>query len=364
MYPADSLRNVDFLRRMGHVPSIMDYARFHYVAQPEDNIPVDLLIPRIGPYDKFAIKWGYRPVPGVKSSAEARAVLDQWAREQDEKPWLRFSTSDRSGAVVGEQTEAVGDADVVYSTRLGLKNIRRIVPMIVSATVREGEDFSDLREVYGVVINQWTTELKHVISMVGGVEGQEKYGGQEGVRFQLVPAARQKEAVAFLNEEAFKTPTYLLDPEIMRRIEVKGTMDRVSRAQASLLGELMHRNRLGRMLEFEALARKGEKVYTAAEFLGDLRRGLWRELSLGSVKIDAMRRDLQHAYLDQIDAVLNPGSTKLTGTLLHDIRGLYRRELRQLDASIRDALPRAGDELTRLHLETVRVRIARILDPK
>jgi len=363
MYPADSIRNVDFLRRMGHVPSIMDYSRFNYVAQPEDNIPPELLIPQIGPYDKFAIRWGYRPVPGVKSAAEARAVLDEWAREQDEKPWLRFNTSDRSGAVVGELTEAVGDADVVNSTRLGLKNIRRIVPMLIPAAVREGEDFSELSEVYQALIRQWSTELRHVISLVGGVEGQEKYGGQEGVRFQLVPAARQKEAVAFLNEEAFQTPTYLLDPEIMRRIEVKGTIDRITRAQANLLGELMHRNRIGRMLEFEAVARKGEKVYTAAEMLADVRRGIWSELSRGSVRIDATRRALQNAYLDQIDGIVNP-SSRVTATLLNDIQALYRRELRQLDTSVRNALPRAGDELTRAHLEATRVRIARILDPK
>lgn len=363
-YPADSLRSVTFLEKMRHVPSIMDYARFNYVAQPEDSIPPELLVPDIGPYDKFAIRWGYSPVPGVKSSSEARAVLDLWAREQDEKPWLRFSTSGARGVVVGEQTEAIGDADVVYSTRLGLKNIRRIIPTIVPASVREGEDFSDLAEAYRVVVAQWATELRHVVELVGGVEGREKYGGQDGVRFELVAPEKQREAVKFLNEEAFQTPTYLLDPEVLRRIEAQGAVARVTKVQAGILVNLMNHNRIGRMLEFEALARRGEKVYTATEFLNDLRRGVWSEVYRGPVRIDAMRRDLQHNYLNQMDQVLNPTSSRMRGTLLNDTRALFRRELRLLDSAVRNAIPRSADSLTRAHLEEVRVRISRILDPK
>jgi len=364
MYPADSLRNVDFLRRMRHVSSIMDYARFNYVAQPEDSIPPELLIPDIGPYDKFAIRWGYRPIPGVKSAAEARPVLDEWAREQDEKPWLRFSTTDGGGVVVGEQTEAVGDADPVYSTGLGLKNIRRLIPLLIPATVREGEDFSDLKEAFRAVLGQWALELNHVVELVGGVEGQEKFGGQKGVRFEPLPAKRQREAVAFLNREAFSTPDYFLDQKVLRRIEPAGALQRISGAQARTLASLLKNDRLQRLIEFEALALRGTEVYSLAELLRDVRRGVWSELSGGSaIRINALRRNLQNAYLDEVDSKLNP-APNTRDLVPMDARALLRRELGALDATIRVALPRAGDEVTRAHLELVRVRIKRILEPR
>lgn len=342
----------------------MDYARFNYVAQPEDSIPPELLIPDIGPYDKFAIRWGYRPIPGVKSAAEARPVLDEWAREQDEKPWLRFSTTDGGGVVVGEQTEAVGDADPVYSTGLGLKNIRRLIPLLIPATVREGEDFSDLKEAFRAVLGQWALELNHVVELVGGVEGQEKFGGQKGVRFEPLPAKRQREAVAFLNREAFSTPDYFLDQKVLRRIEPAGALQRISGAQARTLASLLKNDRLQRLIEFEALALRGTEVYSLAELLRDVRRGVWSELSGGSaIRINALRRNLQNAYLDEVDSKLNP-APNTRDLVPMDARALLRRELGALDATIRVALPRAGDEVTRAHLELVRVRIKRILEPR
>jgi hypothetical protein len=364
MYPADSLRNEDFLRRMGHVSSIMDYARFNYVAQPEDNIPPELLVPDVGPYDRFAIRWGYKPVPGVKSSHEARSVLDEWLREQDEKPWLRFSTSGSGGSVVGEAMEAIGDADAVYSTRLGIKNIRRIVPMLIPAAVQEGEDFADLRELYDRLIGQWTTELQHVAGIVGSVEGQEKYGGQEGVRFEPLPARRQREAIAFLNEAAFQTPEFFLDREILRRIEPSGALNRIGKAQARILNNLLYNGRLQRMVEYEALRRPGEDVYTVAELLREVRRGIWTELSGAGVRIPAARRNLQNEYLALVDEKLNSEDQPDYNLVPADVQALLRQELATLDSAVRTALPRASDALTRAHLQAARTRIERILEPR
>ena len=371
MYPADSIRSASFVERMGHSPSIMDYARFNYVAQPEDNIPVHTLIPDVGPYDKFATMWGYRPVEGARTPEEERNTLDQWARRQDAEPWLRFVTTDTRGADMADHTEAVGDADAVRSTELGLRNIRRIVPMLVPAIERPGEDFADLAEIYERLVGQWTTELNHVVTMVGGVESQEKYWGQEGERFTPVARDRQQEAVAFLNREAFATPQYFLDREVLRRIEVDGALTRVGRAQARVLSNLMGDARLSRMTEFEALAGSPTAVYTAAELLTDLRRGIWSELREGSVAIDAFRRNLQRAYLDEVDRKLNPPRGPESGPPAPstaspapgDVPALLRGELRQLDTELRNALPRAADRTTRLHIEDARVRIGRILEP-
>ena len=165
----------------------MDYSRFNYVAQPEDNVPVESLIPQIGPYDKWATMWGYKPIPGAKTSEEEKKMLDQWAREQDAKPWLRFSTANSFGCQLpGENTEAVGDGDAIASTGLGIKNLKRVADMLLPATSRPGEPYDDLRELYERMLGQWATELNHVTTIVGGFNSQQKHGGQDGVRFVIV----------------------------------------------------------------------------------------------------------------------------------------------------------------------------------
>ena len=205
MYPVDSLRSKTWIAKMGHSPSIMDYARFNYVAQPEDHIALADLVPKVGPYDKFAVKWGYAPIAGAKSPEDEKKTLDEWARMQDSVPWYRFG----GGAVdPGEQSEAVGDADAVKATRLGFKNLARIVDLVVPAsTTDKTADYSLLRDTYSGVLNQWATEAQHVTRVVGGLNKQEKAVSQSGPVWTAVPRARQKDAVKFLNDEVFATPT-------------------------------------------------------------------------------------------------------------------------------------------------------------
>src|SRR5262249_40227940 len=188
MYPFEKIRDKEWVKTMGHTPSIMDYSRFNYAAQPEDGINPEDLIPRIGPYDIWATKWGYTPIPGAKTSTEEKATLNGWTKEQDDKPWLRFSTSGANGSDPGEVTEAVGDADPVKSTALGVKNLQRVAKMLMSATAyKEGETYEDLEELYGRMVNQWTLEMNHVAGVVGGFNSQEKVVGQEGRVFNLIP---------------------------------------------------------------------------------------------------------------------------------------------------------------------------------
>src|SRR5262249_18274435 len=150
MYPFEKIRDPQWLKEMGHTPTIMDYARFNYVAQPEDNLPVDLLIPKIGPYDRWATMWGYKPIDKCNNPEDEKITLDKWAREQDQKPWLRFSTAKSRGADPGELTEAVGDADAVKASTLGVKNLKRVANMLLAATTTQnGEPYNDLEEVYG-----------------------------------------------------------------------------------------------------------------------------------------------------------------------------------------------------------------------
>jgi hypothetical protein len=372
MYPADSIRNADFVRRMGHVPTLMDYSRYNYVAQPEDNIALEDLVPRIGPYDIWATKWGYMPIAGAKTPDAERATLDAMAREQDTKPWLRFSTSDAGSSDPRNNTEAVGDDDAVKSTGYGLKNIKRLVPMLIPATTGTAtDDYADLEELFGRLVGQWATELRHVAVIPGSRETQEKYISQPGVRYSAVSAARQRDAVRFLNENAFPTPTFFLRPEILDRIQADGAIIRINGAQAGVLSTLLSDARLSRMIEMEALASNPAELYTAPAMLADVRQGVWSELSGGSVKIDAFRRALQQSYVDLYRNKVNPpppptglpAGFTITPTS-KDVRALARAELKTLDAQVVGAAGRAGNAETKAHLQDVHNSIDDILNPK
>ncbi|MGH7751661.1 MAG: zinc-dependent metalloprotease, partial [Gemmatimonadales bacterium] len=234
LYPVDSLRSPTYSRRNGTSYSIMDYARNNYVAQPGDDVQLQ---PTLGPWDYYAIDWGYRRIPGAASSPAERPTLDSLARLQDTHPEFRFGNPD--GIDPRTQTEALGD-DPVKATRYGLANIKRLVPMLLPATTTNPlDDYDELNTMYGEVIGQWAREMGHVAVVVGGTYRHEKYPNQAGVIHVAVPRARQREAVQFLLENAFTTPTYFLDFEILRRVEPYGTVDRIRQRQMALLNQLL-----------------------------------------------------------------------------------------------------------------------------
>ncbi len=356
-YSLSQVRNAEWVKTMGHTPTLMDYSRFNYVAQPEDKIAVADLIPKIGPYDKWATMWGYKPIAGAHSPDDEKKTLDEWAKVQDEKPFLRFSTSDALGSDPGENTEAVGDADAVEATRLGLKNLQKIMGYLLEAGTKDGEDWKDLERLYGRVLGQWTREMGHVTQLVGGFDSQQKHGGQLGVRFVPVAKERQVAAVRFLNENAFATPAMFLRPEILRRIEPAGATTRLKTAQMGVLSSLLSPSRMQRMVEQEAL--DGVKAYRPVDFLGDLRKGLWKEIYSPGVKVDAFRRNLQRGYLDLLAERLN-GSARAND----DQRAFFRAELKKLSGELAAAMARTTDASTRAHLDDSKDLIAKILDPK
>ena len=375
MYAQEKVRDRDWVHRMSHTPSIMDYSRFNYVAQPEDKIDVADLVPRVGPYDIWAAKWGYSPMPNAKTSEEEKQTLNEWAREQDKTPWLRFSTANAGGSDPGDNTEAVGDADAIKSTALGLKNLQRVAKLLMpAAAYKTGEPYDDLAEVYGRLLAQWTLEMNHVSAIVGGFDSQQKSIGQDGRIFTPVPKARQQQAVTFLVDNAFNTPMWMVDPEILRRIEPAGALSRMRNAQSSVLNNVLSSARFARLIEQEAI--DGSQAYTAVELLAAVRKGVWKELDNPQVTVDAFRRNLQGAYLDLVNSRLNAPAPVLPAGLPPELlallrintsadeRAFYRAELRSLNASVNAALAKTGNTATRAHLEGARDQIARILDPK
>jgi hypothetical protein len=358
MYTAARVRDREWVRKMGHTPTLMDYSRFNYVAQPEDNIAVADLVPGIGPYDKWATMWGYKPIPSARTAEDEKKTLDEWARQQDATPWLRFSTAGSAGADPGELTEAVGDEDAVASTTLGLKNLRRVADMLMSATTtRTGEPYNDLEEMYGRMLGQWALEMNHVAAVVGGFNSQQKHAGQQGVLFNPIPRERQAHAVRFLNENAFATPAWAVKPEILRRIEPIGVLDRVRAGQQRVLNSLLSSARIARLVEQETL--DGALAYRPLDFLADVRKGIWSEVYDGTpTRVDAYRRNLQRAYVETLANRINGGQAAV-----NDARAFFRGELTSLDSDLQTALNRTTDRPTRLHIEDVRSQIARALDP-
>jgi hypothetical protein len=357
MYTVQQVRDPSWVKQNGHTPTLMDYSRFNYVAQPEDGIDAADLIPKIGPYDKWATMWGYRPIPEARTPDEERPMLDAWARQQDQTPYLRFSTSGGAGDP-GNNTEAVGDADAVAATTLGMKNLGRVSEMLLTATsTRTGEPYDELTEVYGRMVAQWVLEMNHVTQVIGGQDSQQKHIGQSGPRFMPVPRTRQVEALQFLLANAFRTPSMLVKPELLRRMEPSGTMARVRAAQTAVMNSLFQTARLDRMAEQVAI--DGTVAYAPLQMMTDARRGIWSELSTPGTAVDAFRRNTQRAYLDTMDNRLNAGPATASET-----KAIVKGELRALDAQIRLALPMAADRATRLHLEDSRDYIARILDPQ
>jgi hypothetical protein len=359
-YTIAQIRDPKWVKDMGFVPSIMDDSRFNYVAQPADGIdPVDL-IPKVGPYDKFAVMWGYKPIPAAKNPDQERPTLDQWAREQETKPYLRFSTEGAAASDPGDNAEAVGDIDAVAATTLGLKNLGLVSDMMFKATSSKvGDPWDDLEAVYGRLVGQWSTEMGHVVKLVGGMASQQVHIGQPGVRFTTIPKAKQVEALQFLLNNAFTVPPFMIRTDVLRRIQPVGAVNSVRTAQAAILTALLQNQRLDRMTE--QLTIDGPTVaYSPVQFLSDLRTGVWSELGKPGTAVTIYRRNLQRAYLNNMDQKLNAAPASSA-----EIRMLVKGELHALDRQLTAAIAAPGlDENTRRHFADARDEIATILDPR
>ncbi len=354
-YPVEKLRDKAWLEKMGHVATLMDYSRFNYLVQPEDGIDPKLLIPKVGPYDIFAIKWGYTPIPDAKTPDAEKPTLDAWCKPQETTPWLRFSTAGSQGTDPGEEAEAVGDMDPVKATTLGTRNLKRVMTMLPQATLKPGEDFEKLGHLYAATLGQWGRELGHVANLVGGYDSEPKVGLQVGPRFTPLSRARQSEAVKFLNENLFKTPSWILPADLLRKLEPGSGQGRLGNLQRGILGELLAQNRMMHLQEHEAIL--GDKAYTLGQFLTELRGGILTELSTGG-RIDPYRRGLQRIYVELLGARLAPPPAP------DDTRGAVRAELKSIQSLASSRALKAPDRATRAHLEDLKDQITRFLDPK
>lgn len=347
-YPTDSLRSRNFTLKYGTSPSIMDYARFNYVAQPEDSAS---LFPKIGIYDKYAIMWGYKPIFEAKTADDEKQILNKWLKEQEENPMLRFGTEGRSLDPYA-QTEDLGD-DAMKSTSYGVKNLERIMKNLTKATEKEGENFDKLQEVYGSMIDQWKREMAHVANYVGGMEAIEKVCGQKGCIYTMIPAAKQKEAIKYIGDNGFKPPVFFLDKEVIRKFESSGSSERIMSSQAKLLQIMLSDDKLLRIAENELL--EPQTSYKLSEAFNDIYTTVWSDLNGSGIKIDAYKRALQREYIKNLEAKLKNQN---------ELRSLSRNQLIELKSKVNGGIAKAADIYTKAHLQDLNFELERILNPK
>jgi hypothetical protein len=400
VYPIDSLRTPAFIERMGHSASAVGRTRFNYVAQPGDGIPPERYV---GIWDRFAVMWGYRPIPEARTADEEAATLDQWITERAHLPWFRFGSAQFGIDVEWDphrMTEGISE-DPVEAAVLGMENLRTAHAHLMDWLLEEGDDFYELETHHLQLLTQWNRYAEHAAAAVGGSWTHHQRVGETGRHADAPPGAGegwvytpiapeyQRKAMEFLDAHVFETPAWALDLEILRRLEHVGVVERVRAFQVLAAERLLNHARLARLIEHEAFL--GDATYTPTEMLDDARAMLWREIAPGGAGsapggIDAFRRNLQRGYLEHIHHLLHeaesrswspPGSGNLRvsnnndpplNAQLHvgqsDIRPLLRDQLNLLRGEIDAALGRGvQDRMTRIHLEDALLRIQKTLAP-
>jgi hypothetical protein len=362
--PVDSLRSASFTKKYGTAPSIMDYARFNYVAQPEDKGVA--LMPNIGVYDKYAISWGYRPILD-KDAKEEKETLDSWILAKAGDPVYRFGRQQGSVVDPSSQTEDLGD-DAVKASMYGIKNLQRILPNLEKWTSEKGETYDDMATMYGQITTQFGRYMGHVSSNVGGIYENYKTTDQEGAVYTHVAKERQKESLQFVIEQLFETPTWMLDKDLFSKVQSSGAIEDIRSLQVRTLNGVLSTDRMARMIENETL--NGSKAYTLVSMFTELRKGVWSEI-YSRKSIDTYRRNLQKAHIERLDYLLNK-ATNQTGRYgsatvnvgQSDIKSFARGELNKLRRDVKAAASRTSDTTTRYHLEDIVARIDVALDPK
>lgn len=370
--PVEKLRDKQWVEAHGHTPSIMDYARFNYVAQPEDHISQKGIFPRIGEYDTWAIEWGYRWYPQFKSAqAEVpylnKLVIDSLAKNKRLYFGNEFSFSDPRN-----QSEDLGD-NAVTAGKYGIKNLQRILPQLKDWTREPNEGYDKLKNMYEEVIKQYKLYTVQVLKSIGGDYRTPKSVEQPGVQIEPVEYQRQKESMKFLNDYLFTTPTWLIN-DTLTALTGTEPFVHIIVAQSNVLMKLQGSGTLLTLIKSEEL-NKGVKTYKASEFLEDLKRSIWTELYTNK-PIDIYRRNQQKVYIDNSFKAFKAvneivGRNNGNGTIYYinpdptgtDVSSIIRAHLVALRGDIRKAIP-LQTGVSKYHLQDMENRITVVLEGK
>ncbi|OAV43974.1 zinc-dependent metalloprotease [Lewinella sp. 4G2] len=292
-YSVDQLRSPGFVQKNGTAPSIMDYARFNYVAQPGDKDAG--LHPAIGPYDYYAIAYGYTPIPG-KSMETEKPVLNAMVKEKASDPVYRYGPQRGNGHDPSAQTEDLS-GDAVLASDLGVKNLQRILPNLVEWMSEDGKYFDDLEEAYGALIGQFRRYAGHVASNVGGVHEWQRTSEEGKVVYEVVDAERQQNSVDWINRQVFTTPEWLLDEAILNRIGPSGVANQIEGLQRTALRTLFNTDRLNRLAEQKA---RNKKAYGLMDLMRQTTEGVFTKDNTRTT----YGRTLQTNFVDGLVSVL------------------------------------------------------------
>ncbi len=367
-YDVESYRDGAFTQENGIAASIMDYARYNYIAQPGDtNIR---FIRQMGPYDHYATNWGYRWIPGAKTGMAEKKTLNQWILNKAGDPRYTFGRQS-SRFDPQSQTEAIGD-DPIKASTYGIKNLRYVAENLPSWTSDQTNDYQDLEELYGELLSVYSRYVGHVVTNIGGVYENIKMPSQAGVVYTHLDEDTQKESMQWLQNNLFETPAWLIDPAILQNIDHAGYFEDVRRVQARYLDRLLAFDRIGRLIDAETTQ---SNYYSALEMLSDTRKGIWSETSRGT-SVDVYRRNLQRSYLKRMEYLMTDegperrsGRAGFEGGLYYDVavsdvRPLVRGELTALRRTLRAARNAGINTITKYHYEDAIARIDELLDPK
>ncbi|MGO4904227.1 zinc-dependent metalloprotease [Flavobacterium sp. W20_MBD1_R3] len=369
--PVEKLRDAAYQNKNGHTSSIMDYARFNYVAQPEDG--VTSLFPRIGDYDKWAIKWGYSYFEDTKTEAEEKAFLNEMTKEayKNRRLWFGSETSPYDPRY---QTEDIGD-NAMRASEYGIKNLKRILPNLLEWSKEDGESYAELDELYGALTGQFRRYMGHVTKNVGGIYDSPKTYDMTGNQFEVVPKSIQKDAVAFLNTQLFTTPKWLLNQDILSKINPENGVEAIKGMQDATLNSLLAGDRMVRLLETSSTSKDN---YSVDELMTDLSKGIFSELKNKNT-IDIYRRNIQKLYVDKMIELLKPGNanvrsvpvgvtygfnTRKVNLAQTDLPSIARGQLNSLKNDLKLSTSGMSDRISKYHVLDLISRIGEALDPK
>ncbi|MEX0721175.1 MAG: zinc-dependent metalloprotease [Balneolaceae bacterium] len=369
-YSVEQLRDPEFTSTHGTAPSIMDYARFNYVAQPGDG--VTNFLPAVGEYDKWATKWGYTWFPEDMSTEEIEKQLNEWTVERAGDPVYFYGRQTGSKIDPRSQNEDLTN-NAMEAGELGLANLQVITENLIDWIGEDGKDFADLSELYSNITGQWSRYMGHALSNIGGVHENHKTFDQEGVVYEPVKKETQKKSLEFLNRHAFSTPTWAFNNDILDRVNQATAIDNFRGAQQRVLSQVVDPQRIARLIEFER--RSSGEVYTVFEMMDDVRNGIFSEVRSNG-NIDVHRRNLQRAYIEEMESLMTEELPNIPANFRQylgwtqvnvsqsDIRPVVRNQLSILNRDIDRALRSGGfDRSSRIHLEDAQVRIDNILNP-
>ena len=339
-YPTDSLRSPSFTNKWGLASTLMDYTRYNYVAQPGDGEV--RWVRMLGPYDSYAINWGYRVIPNVNSAQDEKATLNAWINEKAGDPVYLFGGRNRFDP--SSQTESVGD-DPIKASSYGLNNLKIVAKNLNKWTSTVDEGYEDLEELYGELISVWSRYCGHVVTNVGGVYEELLTTNQEGQVYTHLTKVEQRAAVKWLNDNVFVSPDWLIQSDIVKNISPSGSVEQIQKMQTRQLRYLLSKSRLQRMIDNESL--NGSDAYDLASMLIELRKGVWSE-AMSSSKTDAYRRNIQRAHVIRLGELMNDESK-----LRSDIQSVARAELNAIQSLAQSRANSYGAGMDRYHLQDV-----------